>query len=561
MRRFLVYLLSLIFLQSVNASCPWGGNGDVTVFCTDENPYGITYMANKLSSDIMTFGTCSEVSTEIIKRKYFTLDEIVFLDSVYLLQQSGECDYMDCYSIKYEKLIDDIYDNAPTYEVCKSKVTGCLGRVTDPAWFAFQIEDEGNLTMKITQSDGEDIDFACWGPFYGDSKDEMLNKVCSEDLLDDGKLHKTSPTDDWDITKPDFRKEWDYPYGNLQDCSYSKSHTEYCYLPNAKKGEWYILMISNYAETGGYITFNKFSGTATTDCSKTIDLTSNSPVCEGEDLKLKVLNAPVHATFKWTGPDGFESTERNPVLKNASASASGTYYLTLTNNGVSSDPTPIDVTVYPTNTYDTVTVKQGEAYTFGGKPYSEAGDYQHTFKSQNGCDSVVHLHLVVEEEVEEPQEPSENASCPWGSPNDVTVFCTDENPLGITYDAMKSTTAFASVGVCSDRTSDLIEHTYFTLEEAMFIDSVKNIRNAGLCDFYCYRDNYRDSVEALYKKANVYKSCYRATGCLGKIAYPSWFAFQIEEGGELAIKIEHVDENDIDFIKKMFYNCSVFSKK
>ena len=142
---------------------------------------------------------------------------------------------------------------------------------------------------------------------------------------------------------------------------------------------------------------------------------------------------------------------------------------------------------------------------------------------------------------------SVNASCPWGSPNDVTVFCTDENPLGITYDAMKSTTAFASVGECSDRTSDLIEHTYFTLEEAMFIDSVKNIRNAGLCNFYCYRDNYRDSVEALYKKANVYKSCYRATGCLGKIAYPSWFAFQIEEGGELAIKIEHVDGNDIDF--------------
>ncbi|MEE1541961.1 MAG: hypothetical protein UF067_05795, partial [Paludibacteraceae bacterium] len=421
---------------SENASCPWGSPNDVVVFCTDENPLGITYDAMRKRTDVADFGECKS-NSELIDRAYFTLDEAMFLDSVKKVRELGYCNFY-CYRDNYRDRVEEIYAKAPTYKTCQYKVTGCLGKVAYPSWFAFQVEDGGELAIKINHSEDEDIDFACWGPFQGDSKGEMLNKVCSEDLLDDGKLHKTSPTVDWDITKPDFRKDWNYPYGNLQDCSYSTSHTEYCYLPNVKKGEWYILMISNFAEHSGDITFNKFSGSATTDCSKIIDLTSNSPVCEGEDLKLKVLNAPVHATFKWTGPDGFESTERNPVLKNASASASGTYYLTLTNNGVSSDPTPIDVTVYPTNTYDTVTIKQGEAYTFGGKAYSEAGDYQHTFKSQNGCDSVVNLHLVVKAELPTVTLTAESPVCEGepleiiaqGVPSDAAVILT--TPSGST---------------------------------------------------------------------------------------------------------------------------------
>ncbi|MEE0885122.1 MAG: hypothetical protein U0L59_07855, partial [Faecalimonas sp.] len=313
MRRLLVYLLPFILLHGANASCPWGSPNDVVVFCTDENPLGITYDAMRKRTDVADFGECKS-NSELIDRAYFTLDEAMFLDSVKKVRELGYCNFY-CYRDNYRDRVEEIYAKAPTYKTCQYKVTGCLGKVAYPSWFAFQVEDGGELAIKINHSEDEDIDFACWGPFQGDSKGEMLNKVCSEDLLDDGKLHKTSPTVDWDITKPDFRKDWNYPYGNLQDCSYSTSHTEYCYLPNVKKGEWYILMISNFAEHSGDITFNKFSGSATTDCSKIIDLTSNSPVCEGEDLKLKVLNAPVHATFKWTGPDGFESTERNPVLK------------------------------------------------------------------------------------------------------------------------------------------------------------------------------------------------------------------------------------------------------
>ena len=313
MRRFLVYLLSLIFLQSVNASCPWGSPSNVTVFCTDENPAGITYFAKKTQTEMETFGECK--GTAMTQKKYYTLEDAQFMDSVFELEHIGECDYEDCYAIKYEKKIADINKKAFTYQTCKTKTTGCLGEVYIPVWYAFQIEDGGDLAFEIKHSKVKDVDFACWGPFQGETKEEMLNRVCNEDLLDDGKLHKTHATGDWDITKDNFREEWDYPYGNLQDCSYSESHIEYCSLKNTKKGDWYIVLISNFSKSGGYITFNKFSGTATTDCSKTIDLTSNSPVCEGEDLKLKVLNAPVHATFKWTGPDGFESTERNPVLK------------------------------------------------------------------------------------------------------------------------------------------------------------------------------------------------------------------------------------------------------
>lgn len=376
--------------------CPWGSPDEVTVFCTDENPLGITYRANKLSTSVMNFGECG--TTKKSKFHYFSIEDILFMDSVSLLRESGECDYLDCYAVKYEQKIDEIYENATVYQSCEYRSTGCMRKVVNPAWYAFQIEEGGELALKISHSEGEDIDFACWGPFYGDSKIEMLNKVCEEGLLDDDKLPKAAPSDDWDFTKENFRSEWDYPYGNLRDCSYSHSSLEYCYLPETQKGEWYILVISNYTLSGGYISFNKYSGSATADCHQIVDISSNSPVCEGDNLRLRVLNAPLSATFQWEGPNGFVSTERNPSIAGVTSDASGTYYLTLFNNGEKSEPMPLNVVVNQLEAFDTVYIQKGEVYELGEEVYSESGDYVYSTKSKNGCDSITRLHLVVDDE-------------------------------------------------------------------------------------------------------------------------------------------------------------------
>jgi uncharacterized repeat protein (TIGR03803 family) len=60
--------------------------------------------------------------------------------------------------------------------------------------------------------------------------------------------------------------------------------------------------------------------------------TSNSPICEGNALYLSVTNVP-GATYSWTGPSGFTSTNENPFISGATTNASGVYCLTVTANG------------------------------------------------------------------------------------------------------------------------------------------------------------------------------------------------------------------------------------
>ncbi|MFZ4455559.1 MAG: gliding motility-associated C-terminal domain-containing protein [Bacteroidales bacterium] len=57
-------------------------------------------------------------------------------------------------------------------------------------------------------------------------------------------------------------------------------------------------------------------------------LTTNGPICSTQDLK---LTAPsnANASYKWSGPNSFTSTEQNPIIKSAPAVASGKYTCTI----------------------------------------------------------------------------------------------------------------------------------------------------------------------------------------------------------------------------------------
>lgn len=76
---------------------------------------------------------------------------------------------------------------------------------------------------------------------------------------------------------------------------------------------------------------------------------SNYPGCEGDDLYLSSA-AFTGATYSWTGPNGFTSSEQNPVIYNLTAANNGDYTVTLTtavgctNTGVTSinvNPAPV----------------------------------------------------------------------------------------------------------------------------------------------------------------------------------------------------------------------------
>jgi len=75
---------------------------------------------------------------------------------------------------------------------------------------------------------------------------------------------------------------------------------------------------------------------------------SNSPICSGNTLNLTATSSTSGVTFKWSGPNGFTSTNQNPSITNVSSSASGTYSVTVTLVGCTSAATNVVVVVSQT---------------------------------------------------------------------------------------------------------------------------------------------------------------------------------------------------------------------
>jgi len=70
------------------------------------------------------------------------------------------------------------------------------------------------------------------------------------------------------------------------------------------------------------------STTITAQDNATITATVNSPVCEGSDIMLTATDGT--GTYSWTGPDGFTSTDQNPIIPNSTTAMAGTYTVTFT---------------------------------------------------------------------------------------------------------------------------------------------------------------------------------------------------------------------------------------
>jgi hypothetical protein len=64
-------------------------------------------------------------------------------------------------------------------------------------------------------------------------------------------------------------------------------------------------------------------------------VTSNSPLKEGNDLSLQA-SIIADANYTWTGPNGFNSSERSPLIKKVTKAATGSYTVLTTVDGCSS---------------------------------------------------------------------------------------------------------------------------------------------------------------------------------------------------------------------------------
>ncbi|MDR2125854.1 MAG: gliding motility-associated C-terminal domain-containing protein [Prevotellaceae bacterium] len=236
---------------------------------------------------------------------------------------------------------------------------GCCLKTPNPAWYWMEINDPGVLEITITSD--WDVDFVAWGPFTD------LNDACQNFL-------PTCPVGCPNNTDVDAN----YPYGNIVDCSYDPLDFEVCHINNAQNGEIYLLLITNFSNRVTDIRFLQTGGDASTNCGiVTPPVTNNGPLCEGDSLQLMVTNPVAGAIYNWTGPNGWTSTQQNPVIYNVTVADAGTYTLIISvdNEIGEEETTDVMISTYPvaaiSASSSTVTCSQPVILTAsGGVTYS-----------------------------------------------------------------------------------------------------------------------------------------------------------------------------------------------
>ena len=333
---------------------------NATPFCTDLNPYGITYNAG-------TTGYASEL---------------------YYLNTTG----------------------------CLDASTGGV----NPAWYKMKISTPGTLNIYMAHSSGCDIDYACWGPF----SDQDMIDMCAgfpyslANYLYDNLPYNTyyyyyyeygeqyfshHPTYvDNNYSSITYGMSWTtdwytVPSGKLVDCSATPSATEWVHIKNAQAGEWYILLISNWEGCNGVINFtsNAATSTANTDCSITSPVTGDE-VCEGATATLTAEAVANAVNYKWSGPNGFSqvTTTNYVTLTNVTVAQAGQYSVQVYNGGSYGSATYCDLIVHaiPQLSVSDATVCKNETTTL---TVSGADTYQWNDGSTNSSYEVSAAETTV----------------------------------------------------------------------------------------------------------------------------------------------------------------------
>jgi hypothetical protein len=151
----------------------------------------------------------------------------------------------------------------------------CLYSTPNPVWYYLLIDQPGNIEIYIHSDPHKDLDFICWGPFTNIDDPCMYPTTYLTNSGGCSSHHAPGPGGG-------------YPSGNTVDCSYNSSWEEWCYIPNAQTGQFYILLITNYSNQSCNIIFEQTNagqpGAGSTNCNIVIcnmsSITATPTACD-----------------------------------------------------------------------------------------------------------------------------------------------------------------------------------------------------------------------------------------------------------------------------------------
>ncbi|ESU22358.1 hypothetical protein FEDK69T_23430 [Flavobacterium enshiense DK69] len=185
-----------------------------------------------------------------------------------------------------------------------------------------------------------------WGTFYGDNY-SIPEKSYDISVSDNGDSYITGETTSFsNIATPDgfqptknayrdgFLTKFDTNGHLVWGSYYGGSFIDWCNNVAVKNNVVYVAGITNSSDniaTSGTHKVNVEGNDAFiakfTDCASSTTTIGNLSSCMGSNINLTV---PLGTSYSWTGPNGFASTQQNPVIPNANATHNGLYTCTIT---------------------------------------------------------------------------------------------------------------------------------------------------------------------------------------------------------------------------------------
>ena len=190
----------------------------------------------------------------------------------------------------------------------------------------------------------------------------------------------------------------------------------------------------------GFNSCNSLAPIPTCNGNLSVSTSFISPSCNNDKLYL-FANGTGFSSFSWIGPNGFTSSQQNPIITNPVA---GSYTVTATPSNTCFSPiTKTQVVTFSKSfipKFETTSICQGQTILLQGALQTTAGNYRDTIVTAGYCDTVKITTLIIK---------------PKSYSNVVATICEGQSYEGYTSTGTYTNTFLAANGCDSIRTLTL----------------------------------------------------------------------------------------------------------